>query len=206
MNQSDEQSRQRSNSLGSLQNLLLILVCFVVVYALIRPRPVGPDGPNHAGVGKALTKQSFQPLTGAETAETSESLQGKVVLVNYWGTWCAPCRREFPHIMELRERFQSRDEFQLISVSCNGGLDRDVESLRDSTEKSLKQVNANVDTYLDVQWVSRTELGEVAGIEEFGFPTTVLLDRRGKIAAIWQGYHRGVEVEMEMLVKHALNH
>ncbi|XBQ14869.1 MAG: TlpA disulfide reductase family protein [Oceanicaulis sp.] len=70
-----------------------------------------------------------QPLTALLTGEGDEitlaDKRGKVVLVNFWATWCAPCVVEMPYLNELQARYGS-DEFEVVAVS----MDRSIEDAR----------------------------------------------------------------------------
>ena len=98
------------------------------------------------------------------------ALKGKVVLLDFWATWCAPCKRELPMIEKLQREF--RDE-GLVVVGVTVGEDRT------TLENFLKTAAL---TYPNR---SRSRMGRriVAELSLTAFPTVVLIDREGKIAS-----------------------
>lgn len=69
-----------------------------------------------------VSEVAMQALDGA--ALSSGDWRGKVALVNFWATWCGPCREEIPHLVRLQERYP--DQLQVIGVSTDEGDPADV--------------------------------------------------------------------------------
>jgi thiol-disulfide isomerase/thioredoxin len=176
--------------------VVVVAVLYWLVVALgMRPSAM-PRPEVHAGVGQALSYLELRPLTGDGSPISLGDLQNHVTLLNFWGTWCPPCREELPHIAELRQRFAGQEAFRLLAVSCPaGGQGNDVQSLQEETAALLKRLNLNVPTYYDPDDATQSSVDKLITFE--GYPTTVLLDRRGVIRAVWVGYRRGMETEME---------
>ncbi len=65
----------------------------------------------HPAIGLPLVSLSLDPLTGNGKALDKSSLAGKVTLINLWGTWCPPCRIEFPHLAVLESKLKGENEF-----------------------------------------------------------------------------------------------
>ena len=160
----------------------------------------GHHNPTHGtGVGKSLSFLRLLPLTGDARPVSLDDLKGHVVLLNFWGTWCPPCRDELPHIAELRKRFAGQKDFRLLAVSCPlAGWDGDVKSLREETAGLLDHLGLDLPTYYDPDSATANELSTLMDMESF--PTTILLDRNGVIRAVWVGYHPGAETEMERYI------
>ncbi|HEX4000155.1 MAG TPA: TlpA disulfide reductase family protein [Pirellulales bacterium] len=154
-------------------------------------------GNQQGGIGDRLPDLQLQPLTGNVQPVSLKLLAGKVVLLDFWGTWCPPCRAEFPHIVELGAKYRYRPDFQLLAVSCGEGED-DTKSLRQPTESFLAENKLDAATYFDPQGFTRQQLDKVAGFE--GYPTTLVLDRKGIIRGLWVGYEPGVEQKIGDLV------
>jgi cytochrome c biogenesis protein CcmG/thiol:disulfide interchange protein DsbE len=155
-------------------------------------------------IGKKLPLVELQPLTGSTEGVSLEKLRDKVVLINYWGTWCPPCRQEFPHIVELWDRYRDKQGFELLSVSSSGGAPEDVEEVRGETQQFLKAKGVTMPTYIDANGASRKAIVELTGKDGFAYPTTVLLDRQGIVRSVWTGYAPGVERQMERMVSKVL--
>ena len=108
---------------------LALVAALVFVYVVVVGVPGGGEkGTEGPAIGRHLLHFRLEPLTGESQPASLDDLSGRVVLVNFWGTWCPPCRAEFPHIVELNAEFAGRDDFRLYAVSC-GSMTRD-EDLR----------------------------------------------------------------------------
>jgi thiol-disulfide isomerase/thioredoxin len=194
--------------LGQLFQIVAML-CVLGLFALVTLKysPFNPDrvpvGVDHPGVGKQLEALSLMPLTGGADCVDRASLSGKVVLINFWGTWCPPCREEFPKLVATVEKFADEPRFRFLSVSCApAGEDRDLDALRGSTEAFLAQHASNCVTYADPDLVTRKAVDRAIGFS--GYPTTILMDESGVIRAVWEGYWRGLESEIEQAIRDVL--
>ena len=112
---------------------------------------------------------------------------GKVLIVDVWGTWCPPCRMEIPHFVALQKAFQ---EVGMAIVGLNS------ERVADEAE-ALKLVR---DFHKDNGMNYRCAVVTSATIEQIpnmqAFPTTLFLDRSGKVRARVVGYHEFDVLEM----------
>jgi len=106
----------------------------------------------------------------AGTEHTLSKLKGSVVLLDFWATWCPPCRVEVPHLIDIQKRFGDR-KFVLISVS----LDRDIAAAR----RFVREKEMNWVHVIDSR--SARELAEKYEVRFI--PSTFVIDRTGKIAA-----------------------
>ncbi len=100
------------------------------------------------------------------------SLKGKVVLVDFWASWCGPCRKENPHVVAMYGKYHDKG-FEIYSVS----LDKD----RDSWLAAIAK-----DNLVWPDHVSDLKYWKSAGAAAYGvtaIPFTVLIDRKGKIVA-----------------------
>jgi len=183
---------------------VMVVLLAVVVFSLMGSmEAVDPGGEAVPGVGKKLPALGLQPLDPDERPVTLADLEGKVVLLNFWGTWCPPCRVELPHIVKIGRQYADRDDFRLLAVSCGRGVNEDVKELRANTQAFLDQLNVKLPTYVDHGAVTRQAVDQAAGFQ--GYPTTIVLDRTGTIRGVWTGYGIGMEHEIESLIEKVLD-
>jgi thiol-disulfide isomerase/thioredoxin len=120
-------------------------------------------------------------------------LKGKVVLLDFWASWCGPCRRSNPHVVELYHKY-NKDGFEVFNVSLDGLESRKTAKMSPSEVKSTlakekrKWIEAiSKDKLVWEHHVSDLKKWESAGAALYGIksiPTTFLIDREGNIAAI----------------------
>lgn len=165
----------------------------------------GDQGRNHAAVGRPLPDFSLRGLTGGASDVDLKELQGKVTLVNFWGVWCPPCRYELPHIAQIRLDFAAKPDFRLLAVSCPAGAGESLADLRVQTQEFLASKKLELPTYADPGAATQRSVAMTLGnLEDFGLPTTILLDRQGIVRAVWIGYESGVEVDMRQAIESEL--
>ncbi len=99
------------------------------------------------------------------------SLKGKYVLIDFWASWCGPCRRENPNVVKMYEKFKGKP-FEIFGVS----LDKD----HDSWIKAIKADNLGWKHVSDLLFWQSSVVGDF-GIQ--GIPQTYLLDKQGVIIA-----------------------
>ena len=150
-------------------------------------------------VGKSVPKISLISLdTGDETLTLSE----KITLLNFWGTWCPPCRQELPGLARLASRLADDPRFQLIAVSCGGGKRDDLDQLRSETEAFLASTRIVLSPWADPTGATRLRLTEAFGFR--AYPTSYLIGPDQKILAIWTGYSPSVETQIAQSVARSL--
>ena len=109
------------------------------------------------------------------------SLKGKVVLVNFWGTWCAPCREEIPLLIGMQQKYADKG-FTLVGVATNDELS-DVNPFVHNTQFSVngQQATMNYPIVMGTDDIS----SQFGGL--IGMPTSILITRDGKIAKKYIG-------------------
>jgi thiol-disulfide isomerase/thioredoxin len=181
----------------------LLMVAAMAAFVLL-PVISGPlQRPQESrAIGQRLPRLELQPLIGDGGPIALADLAGKVVLVNFWGTWCPPCRMEFPHIAAMERKFRDNPDFKLLAVSCSQGVREDLPQLRADTAAFLRQQGVEMPIYADPDGISRIAYDNVGGWE--GYPTTLILDRQSVIRGVWVGYYPGTERQMEEMVESLL--
>jgi thiol-disulfide isomerase/thioredoxin len=108
---------------------------------------------------------SFKDAQGADVKLSR--WQGRVVLLNLWATWCAPCRKEMPTLAELQKQLGSKD-FEVVALSVDRkGLE--------ASSVFLKEIGVDaLALYVDDTTKSLDDL------QALGLPVTVLIDRKGR--------------------------
>ena len=97
-------------------------------------------------------------------------LKGKVVLINFWATWCPPCRREMPSMERLSQRFKGQP-FVVLAVDV--GEDAD----------TIETFTSQLDTSLTFPILLDTRSQTMRAWRVAGLPTTFLVDKQGRIVA-----------------------
>lgn len=151
-------------------------------------------------VGKPAPKLTLVPL---DEGRPSPELAGRLTLLNFWGTWCPPCRRELPGLVRLANRLSNEPRFQLLAVSCGGGSGTDdFAILKNETEQFLAREGLNLATWADPSGQTRQAFARQLGFD--AFPTSYLIGSHGRVLAVWRGYSATVEIEIAQAVAKAL--
>ena len=115
-----------------------------------------------------------------------EEYRGQVVLINFWASWCGPCRQEMPHLEALHQRYSSLG-FTLLGVN----VDKD----SGDAEGFLEDTPVTFPILFDPE-SSVSELYDVIAM-----PTTVLVDRSGNMRFIHHGYKPGYENDYQAQIR-----
>ncbi len=168
--------------------------------------PAASSGTSASGVSKALITGQMKnfvlkadlpavpavPFRNAKDEEmTLADWKGRVVMLNLWATWCAPCRHEMPSINRLQEQFGG-DQFEVVALSVDRkGLP--------ASAKFLEEVKASaLGLYVDKSSDALQTLGVI------GLPATLLIDRQGREIGRLLGPAEWDSDEAKALIKAAL--
>ncbi|MEM7432434.1 MAG: TlpA disulfide reductase family protein [Pseudomonadota bacterium] len=116
-------------------------------------------------------------------SSTGENLRlseyrGDVVMINFWATWCGPCRQEMPLLDALYDRYE-RVGFSLLGVNID-----------DDSSKAMDMVS-ELGVSFPVLFDARKEVSRMYDVD--AMPVTILLDREGNVRHVHQGYKPGYE-------------
>ena len=104
----------------------------------------------------------------------TEKLKGKVLFINFWATWCPPCRAEMPSIQKLIEKFKGNDKVAFLIV--------EIESNVEGTHAFLKENNLQLPIVYPASDIPSNWLGG-------SIPSTVILDKNGNLAVKKEGMY-----------------
>ena len=159
------------------------------------------EPPAHSAVGKTLGKLPVAPL--ADLAAPPPALAGRVTLLNFWGTWCPPCRRELPGLARLAAGLAGEPRFQLVAVSCaGGGGSGDPADLAAETAEFLLEQKLTVSAYVFSDPVAADFLVTTLGLESL--PATYLIGPDATVRRVWIGYRPRDEAEIAAAIVAAL--
>jgi thiol-disulfide isomerase/thioredoxin len=130
--------------------------------------PARLNSPAAEGAGDELVRTSFVDFGGK--SQTLSQWRGKVLVVNFWATWCAPCIEEIPTLMRVQKKYAGKN-IQMVGI----GIDN-VDKMRDFATKM------GIDYVLLIGGTEVLELSKNLGNRAAVLPFTVILDRAGKVA------------------------
>jgi peroxiredoxin len=157
-----------------MRKFLVILVVIVLAIGIWKlshhsapsSRPNVPGAAVHAAAPNFLLQDlDGKPLDLA-------SYRGKIVLLDFWATWCTPCRDEIPHFVEFQDKYREQG-FQVIGIS----MDDDPKPVR----QFYQRFKMNYPVAVGNEEVAQTYGGVL------GLPITFLISRDGRIAAKYVG-------------------
>ena len=156
------------------------------------PAP-GGDAMNYVSPlnGKPAPAFALQNLSGSKVS--LESYKGNAVMINFWATWCGPCKVETPWIVELRDKYAAQG-FEVLGVDTEG------DDLQASDKAGWAKVEANAGKFvtemkvpypvlLDGDSISR----DYGGLDDL--PASFFVDRSGKVVAASVGLTSESDIE-----------
>ncbi|MBC7733472.1 MAG: TlpA family protein disulfide reductase [Bacteriovorax sp.] len=168
-----------SGSRGAWPDAARLIACAALVFA--------------SGTAPAIAPLSAAPdftlrTMGGPNLRLQEQ-RGQVVMINFWATWCGPCRQEMPHLNRLYDKYRASG-FVLLGINVD-------DDARNAAEIAAK-LGVKFPVLLDTdKTVSR--LYDLATM-----PSTVLIDREGKVRFIHRGYLAGYEDAYDKQIRELL--
>jgi thiol-disulfide isomerase/thioredoxin len=154
--------------------------------------PMPPVASSHSagGAAGAAPRGAWTQLDGRR--ESLEDLRGQVVVLDFWATYCPPCREEIPHLVRLQRQFGPKG-FKVIGLNVGGPDDRP------KVPEFVKLYGIQYQLAEPDDETTRLFLADNDSI-----PQTFVLDRRGRLVRHFVGYDAEVASELERAVADAI--
>jgi thiol-disulfide isomerase/thioredoxin len=136
-----------------------------------------------------LAPGTAAPIFIPATVTKTPALQNKVVLIDFWGTWCGPCRLAMPHLQSLYKKYKNKG-LEVIGIS--------VADAEGAPEKYMKDNKYTYGLFTKGEAVARAYQVNV-------FPTIYLIGKDGKIIHAEKGIRESFEQDISVLIEKALN-
>lgn len=161
--------------------LLLVagLCAIVLTYAIRNNRPA--IAPHTEGGAELAPDFTLKAVDGSQLRLSD--YRGKVILLDFWATWCAPCQEEIPRFIEWQSRYRDRG-LQVIGLSMDDSPE--------PVEKFVGKFRMNYPVAIGTQEVA----SQYGGI--FGLPVNIVIGRDGKIKAKHLGMYDLMQLEREL--------
>ena len=161
--------------------LLLTALCAIIL--LFAVRSFSPTVASQSGAGTEPAPDfTLKTLDGAPLRLSD--YRGKVILLDFWATWCAPCQEEIPHFVEWQRKYGGRG-LQVIGLSMDDGPK--------PVRKFSREFGMNYPVVLGTQDVA----SRYGGI--LGLPVNIVIGRDGKIKAKHLGMYNLTLLEQELI-------
>ncbi|GGP38224.1 thiol:disulfide interchange protein [Shewanella algicola] len=112
--------------------------------------------------------------------------RGEIILINFWASWCGPCRKEMPVLQKLQDKYQDLG-VQVWGVNV------------EQQNQAGKDFLADLDLSFSIFFDQTNSLSKTYQVE--AMPTTVIIDRNGKVRFVFQGYQDGYEKKYAAAIK-----
>ncbi len=162
-------------------NFFILLVILAMGYGivigynkLITPKPVGLDGTRRGQVEEPAPKFAFRTLDG--TYYSLADAKGKIVLLNFWASWCAPCRKEFPELIRI-----AANDPDIILIA----LSSDIEAAKAGQFIDTLKTENRFPSVLPDVYIGMDEGQKITGslYQTYKLPETLIIDREQIIRA-----------------------
>ncbi len=159
---------------------VIVLASTLLISSILYAKEIGEKAPNFSG-------KSF-----SETEINFEDFEGKVIILDFWASWCSPCRKEMPFLIELHEKYKSKN-FEIIAINI------------DEKESKAKKFLKKLDTQpsFPIIWDKESKIPPKYNLETM--PTTYLIDPKSNIRFIHKGFKDSYKEDFHKEIEVLLN-
>ena len=137
-------------------------------------------------------------VTQIDDAKIKQLLKpsGKPLLVNFWATWCGPCREEFPDLVKIDDEYRGKIDFLTISLDF-------IDDINTAVPEFLSEMKAEMPTYLLKSADENALISSISKDWSGGLPFTILYNEKGEITYSRQGKvsHEALKGEIEKTLR-----
>jgi len=126
------------------------------------------------------------PLKNDQVSTTLSSYKGQVIWVDFWASWCPPCKASFPWLNQMQQKYANQG-FHIVGIN--------VDEERADAISFLQQVPARFDVYFDPDGHAPSQF------QIQGMPTAILIDREGSVKMFHIGFEEHQKAELENLIR-----
>ncbi len=155
----------------TLVSLLAVLFSTSTFAKDIPLKGVAPDFTLPSNSGKPVSLSGFK---------------GDVVMINFWASWCGPCRQEMPLIEGLHKKY-GKLGFTVLAVNV------------DADPKDAQKMLAEIPVSFPIGFDSKNKVSELYKVDSM--PSTVMVDRKGNMRFLHRGYKPGYEADYEKQIR-----
>ena len=130
-------------------------------------------------------------INDAKLKEILKPKDGKPLLVNFWATWCEPCREEFPDLVKISNDYQGKLDVVTISLD-------DVAEINTTVPQFLSEMKALMPSYLLVTEDESAVIGSISKEWSGGLPFTILYNEKGELIYFKQGKFKTDVLKLEI--------
>ena len=174
---------------------VLILISLCAFFSLASSSCVQTKNPAQKSPAETNPRAADAPrVTQIDDAKIKQLLKpgGKPLLVNFWATWCLPCREEFPDLVKIDAEYRGKIDFYTISLDF-------IEDIDTAVPGFLSEMKAEMPTYLLISADENTLISSISKDWSGGLPFTILYNEKGEITYTRQGKvdHETLKGEIE---------
>ncbi|SMC70404.1 Thioredoxin-like [Pedobacter nyackensis] len=149
-------------------------------------KPTYKDTPTGLAVGKIVEKLSvtksgtpvftFERVNKEGNKISTETLKGRTYIIDFWGSWCGPCRASHPHLKELYKKYKSKG-FEIVAIAQERG--KTLEESRSSWSRAIQEDGINWIHILNQDGIEKQNIVKTFNVN--AFPTKILVGADGRI-------------------------